>query len=70
MSISVRHSNEWLEGTQVETSAGYGDVYLNLTTELVAVYRQGAPAALGQAPTAPATPTETVAPTETPQPTA
>ena len=70
MSIWVSHSNEWLEGTQIETSAGYGDFYLNLTAELAAAYRQGAPAALGEAPTAPATPTDTPVPTEEPQPTA
>jgi hypothetical protein len=70
MSIWVSHSNEWLEGTQIETSAGYGDFYLNLTAGLATAYRQGAPAALGQAPTAPATPTDTPAPMEEPQPTA
>jgi hypothetical protein len=70
MSIWVSHSNEWLEGSQIETSAGYGDFYLNLTAELAAAYRQGAPAALGAAPTLTPTPTEAVAPTEEPQPTA
>jgi hypothetical protein len=70
MSIWVSHSNEWLEGSQIETSAGYGDFYLNLTAELAAAYRQGAPAALGAVPTEPSPPAETVAPTEEPQPTA
>ena len=70
MTVWVSHSNEWREGTQIETSVGYGDFYLNLTAELAAAYRQGAPAALGEAPTAAPPPTETPAPTEEPQPTA
>ena len=69
MTVWVSHSNEWREGSQIETSTGYGDFYLNLTAELAAAYRQGAPAALGEAPIAPAPATETPAPTETPQPT-
>jgi len=68
--VVITSYNEWLEGTQVETSAGYGDFYLNLTAELAAAYRQGVPAALGQASTALSPPTDTPAPTETPQPTA
>jgi hypothetical protein len=67
--VLITSFNEWREGTQIETSAGYGDFYLNLTAELAAAYRQGAPAALGEAPTAPPPPTETVMPTETTQPT-
>jgi hypothetical protein len=68
--VVITSFNEWREGTMIETSAGYGDLYLNLTAELAAAYRQGAPAALGQAPTAPLPPTETPAPAEEPQPTA
>jgi hypothetical protein len=70
MSVWVSHSNEWREGTQIETSAGYGDFYLNLTAELAAAYRQGVPSTPETAPTAAPTPTETPAPTEEPQPTA
>ena len=61
MTVWVSHSNEWREGSQIETSVGHGDFYLNLTTELAAAYRQGAPAALGEAPTASPPPTETPA---------
>jgi len=68
--VMITSFNEWREGTQIETSVGYGDFYLNLTAELAAAYRQGAPAALGEAPTAAPPPTETPAPTEEPQPTA
>jgi len=68
--VMITSFNEWREGTQIEISAGYGDFYLNLTAELAAAYRQGAPAALGEAPTAAPPPTETPAPTEEPQPTA
>ena len=70
MSVWVSRSNEWREGTQIETTVGHRDFQLNLTAELAAAYRQGAPPALGQAATAPATPTGTPAPAEAPPPTA
>jgi LysM repeat protein len=34
--IIINSFNEWLEGSQVEPSATYGDLYLNLTRELTA----------------------------------
>ncbi len=63
--VIITSYNEWREGTEIETSAGYGDFYLNLTSEMAAAYRQGAsPAVLSEAPTEPPPPTETPAPTE------
>lgn len=68
--VIVTSFNEWREGTQIETSAGYGDFYLNLTAELAAAYRQGVPVAPAVATEATAPPTEALEPTEKPQPTA
>jgi len=68
--VVITSYNEWREGSQIETSVGYGDFYLNLTAELAAAYRQGVPSAPESAPTAAPPPTETPAPTEEPQPTA
>jgi hypothetical protein len=62
--VVITSYNEWREGTQIETSAGYGDLYLNLTAELAAAYRQGVPSAPESGPTA------IPAPTDTPRPTA
>jgi len=68
--VVITSYNEWREGTQIETSAGYGDFYLNLTAELAAAYRQGMPGVPESAHAAAPSPTETPAPTEEPQPTA
>ena len=70
MTVWVSHSNEWREGTQIETSAGHGDAYLNLTAELAAAYRQGAAAVPDVAQPASAPATDTPEATEEPQPTA
>ncbi len=69
--IIVTSFNEWREGSQIETSAGYGDFYLNLTAELAAAYRQGAPPAIEAPPTdtPPAPETSEPTPTPTPEPT-
>jgi hypothetical protein len=79
--VIITSFNEWREGTQIETSAGYGDFYLNLTAEMAAAYRQGVPSAPEIAPTATSSPTDTPEPageaqlaavptTETPTPAA
>ena len=62
--------NEWREGTQIETSVGYGDAYLNLTAEMAAWYRQGVPRVPETAPTATPPPANTPEPTDEPQPSA
>jgi hypothetical protein len=69
--------NEWMEGTQIEPSVGYGDSYLGLTRELgdayrVSVYVEPTPAPTAEdtptpQPTDPVpTPTSTATPTATP----
>ncbi len=42
--IVVTSFNEWVEGTMIEPSVTYGDLYLNLTRELAQAFK-GAPAA-------------------------
>ncbi len=36
--------NEWVEGTQIEPSVTYGDLYLNITREFAAAFKGGQPA--------------------------
>lgn len=47
--ITITSFNEWFEGTQIEPSPAYGDLYLNLTREFVDAYKgpllDGSPAA-------------------------
>ena len=43
--VVVTSFNEWLEGTQLEPSATYGNLYLELTRELITAWRGSPPAA-------------------------
>ncbi len=36
--------NEWVEGTQIEPSVTYGELYLNITREFAAAFKAGQPA--------------------------
>jgi hypothetical protein len=56
--------NEWLEGTQIEPSVTYGDLYLRLTQEIVAKLREGE-----SQPGPSASPTEVAGETSTVEPT-
>lgn len=55
--IIITSWNEWVEGTMIEPSVTYGDLYLNITREFAAQFKAGLPA-----------PTLTLTPT--PKPTA
>jgi len=57
--VMITSFNEWMEGTQIEPSVGYGDAYLDLTRELADGFRAGQAAA---PPLVPATPSEPTAP--------
>lgn len=58
--------NEWLEGTQIEPSAGYGNYYLDLTRELAGLYRANEPLPPQATPTVVVNPTDTPPPSLTP----
>jgi hypothetical protein len=65
--VIITSFNEWLEGTQIEPSVTYGDLYLNLTRELADQYRASPLVVPTTAllPTAPPTEAPTSAPTAT-----
>jgi hypothetical protein len=68
--VIVTSFNEWMEGSQIEPSAGYGDFYLTLTREQAAGYRATVAPPTTEAPVeATLAPTETPAPLPTPLPT-
>jgi hypothetical protein len=43
--VMITSWNEWMEGSQIEPSRTYGDLYLRLTREMADAYRAGAAAA-------------------------
>ena len=72
--IVVTSFNEWVEGSMIEPSVSYGNLYLDLTRELAAQFKSAPPPAAGSpglpapvvsivSPT-PAAPTEPAAPAE------
>ena len=61
--VIITSFNEWMEGSQIEPSVGYGDSYLHLTRELADTYRASEPLP----PDLPAAPI-IVPPTDTPLP--
>lgn len=67
--IVITSFNEWPEGTHLEPSASYGNLYLDITRELVTTLRGSLPPAPAAAP-APAAETSTPEPASTPEPVA
>ncbi|RME75756.1 MAG: hypothetical protein D6784_07320, partial [Chloroflexi bacterium] len=51
--IIITSFNEWLEGTQIEPGASYGNLYLDLTRELVTGLRGSAPSVQADPPLPP-----------------
>ncbi len=64
--VVITSFNEWLEGTQIEPTQSYGNLYLDLTAGLAAQYRQG----VENPAVAEVVVTATLEPTPTPSPTA
>ena len=68
--IIITSYNEWVEGTQIEPSVTYGDLYLRLTREWAARFKSGAVPQPTDTPSPVPSPTATPAPTVTFTPTA
>jgi hypothetical protein len=62
--IMITSWNEWAEGTMIEPSVTYGNLYLDITREYAAKYKAGLPT-LTPTNTRTATPTRTSTPTAT-----